>query len=37
MKDDFPSMELKLPKIKGGVIKLIVAAVIVLIILFSSF
>lgn len=30
-------MELKLPKIKGGVIKLIVAAVIVLIILFSSF
>lgn len=37
MRDDFPSMELKLPKIKGGVIKLIVAAVIVLIILFSSF
>lgn len=37
MKDDFPSMELKLPKIKGGVIQLIVAAVVVLIILFSSF
>jgi membrane protease subunit HflK len=37
MRDDFPSMELKLPKIKGGVIKLIVAAVIVLIILFGSF
>lgn len=37
MRDDFPSMELKLPKIKGGVIKLVVAAVIVLIILFSSF
>ena len=37
MRDDFPSMELKLPKIKGGVIQLIVAAVVVLIILFSSF
>jgi len=37
MRDDFPSMELKLPKIKGGVIKLVVAAVIFLIILFSSF
>jgi membrane protease subunit HflK len=37
MRDDFPSMELKLPKIKGGVIKLVVAAVIALIILFSSF
>ncbi len=37
MRDDFPSMELKLPKIKGGVVKLVVAAVIVLIILFGSF
>ncbi|NIM89456.1 MAG: FtsH protease activity modulator HflK [Candidatus Aminicenantes bacterium] len=37
MRDDFPSMELKLPKIKGGVVKLVVAAVVVLIILFSSF
>jgi len=37
MRDDFPSMELKLPKIKGGVIKLIVIGVIALIILFSSF
>jgi membrane protease subunit HflK len=37
MRDDFPSMELKLPKIKIGWIKIIVVAVIVLIILFGSF
>jgi len=37
MSNDFPSMELKLPKIKGGVIKIIVVAVVVLIILFGSF
>ncbi len=36
MRGDFPSMEIKLPKIKGGVIKIIVGAVIVLILLFSS-
>jgi len=37
MKSDFPSMELKLPKIKPGVIKIAVVAVVVLIILFGSF
>ena len=37
MRDDFPSMELKLPKIKGSVIQLIVAAIVILIVLFSSF
>ena len=36
MKSDFPSMEIKLPQIKPGVIKLIVAAVVVLILLFTS-
>ncbi|MFB0565558.1 MAG: FtsH protease activity modulator HflK [Candidatus Aminicenantaceae bacterium] len=36
MRGDFPSMELKLPKIKGGVIKIIVAAVVILILLFGS-
>jgi membrane protease subunit HflK len=36
MRDDFPSLEIKLPKIKGGVIKIIVAAVVVLIILAGS-
>lgn len=36
MTNDFPSMEIKLPQIKPGVIKLIVAAVIVLILLFGS-
>jgi membrane protease subunit HflK len=37
MRSDFPSMEIKLPKIKAGVVKLIVVAVVVLIILFGSF
>ena len=36
MRNDFPSMEIKLPKIKGGVIKLVVVAVVVLILLFGS-
>ena len=34
---DFPSMEIRLPKIKPGVIKLAVAGLIILIVLFSSF
>jgi membrane protease subunit HflK len=34
---DFPSMEIRLPKIKPGVIKLSIAGVIILILLFSSF
>jgi len=37
MRSDFPSMEIKLPQIKAGVVKLIVAAVVVLILLFGSF
>ncbi len=37
MGNDFPSMEIKLPKIKPGVIKIVIAAVIVLILLFGSF
>ena len=36
MKDDFPSMEIKLPKIKRGVIKIVVAAVVALILIFGS-
>lgn len=36
MSNDFPSLEIKLPKIKGGVIKIIIVAVVVLILLFSS-
>ena len=36
MKSDFPSMEIKLPKIKAGVIKIIAAAVVVLILLVGS-
>lgn len=36
MKGDFPSMEIKLPKIKGNVIKIIVGVVVVIILLFSS-
>lgn len=37
MNQDFPSMEIKLPKIKPGVIKLIAVAVVVLILLAGSF
>jgi membrane protease subunit HflK len=37
MRSDLPSMEIKLPKIKTGVIKIAIAAVVVLILLFSSF
>ncbi|MFQ6083775.1 MAG: FtsH protease activity modulator HflK [Candidatus Aminicenantia bacterium] len=36
MKSDFPSMELKLPKISGGVIKIIIGSVVVLILLFGA-
>lgn len=36
MRNDFPSMEIKLPKIKGNVIKIVIAAVILLILLFGS-
>lgn len=36
MRDDFPSLDIKLPKIKPGVIKLIVVAVVVLILLAGS-
>lgn len=36
MKDDFPSLDIKLPNIKPGVIKLVVVAVFILILLVSS-
>jgi len=36
MRDDFPSLDIKLPQIKPGVIKLIVIAVVVLILLVGS-
>lgn len=36
MRDDFPSLDIKLPKLKPGVIKLIVVAVFILILLFGS-
>jgi membrane protease subunit HflK len=36
MRNDFPSMEIKLPKIKGNVIKIIVGVIILLILLFGS-
>lgn len=36
MRSDFPSLEIKLPKIKTGVLKLIVLAVVILILLFGS-
>ena len=36
MRNDFPSMEIKLPKIQGKIIKIIIAAVILLILLFGS-
>lgn len=36
MRSDFPSMDLKLPKIKGGVIKIVIAAVVVLILIVGS-
>lgn len=36
MRSDFPSMEIKLPKIKGGVIKIVIVAVIALILIFGS-
>jgi membrane protease subunit HflK len=36
MRDDFPSLEIKLPKIKGGVIKIIVIAVVAIILLAGS-
>jgi membrane protease subunit HflK len=34
---DFPAMEIRLPKIKPGIVKLIIAGVVILILLFSSF
>jgi len=34
---DFPSMEIRLPKIKPGIIKLSIVGVVILIVLFSSF
>ena len=37
MSNDFPNLEIKLPKIKTGVLKLIVVGVIILILLASSF
>jgi membrane protease subunit HflK len=37
MSNDFPQLELKLPKIQGGVIKLIIAGVVIVILLFGSF
>jgi membrane protease subunit HflK len=37
MSNDYPSMEIKLPKIKPGVIKLVIIGVVVLILLFGSF
>jgi membrane protease subunit HflK len=37
MRSDLPSMEIKLPKIKTGVIKIAIAALVVLILLFGSF
>lgn len=37
MSNDFPNLEIKLPKIKTGVIKLIIAGVVILILLASSF
>lgn len=36
MRNDFPSLEIKLPKIQGNVIKIVIAAVILLILLFGS-
>ncbi len=36
MRDDFPSLDIKLPNIKPGVIKLIVVAVVILILLAGS-
>jgi membrane protease subunit HflK len=36
MRDDFPSLDIKLPKIKPGIIKLVVLAVVVLILLGGS-
>ena len=36
MRGDFPSMEIKLPKIKGGVVRIAVIAVVVLILLVGS-
>jgi membrane protease subunit HflK len=37
MSNDFPSMEIRLPKIKPGIIKLSILGVVILILLFSSF
>ena len=37
MSNDFPNLEIKLPKIKAGVVKLVVVGVIILILLASSF
>lgn len=37
MNGDFPSLDFKLPKIKGGVVKLVIAGVVLLILLFGSF
>jgi len=37
MSNDFPNLEIKLPKIKAGVVKLVVVGVVILILLASSF
>ncbi len=37
MSNDFPTMEFKLPKIKPGVIKIVIVLVVVVVILFGSF
>ena len=37
MANDFPTMEIKLPKIKPGIIRLTIIGIVVLIVLFSSF
>ena len=37
MSNDFPNLEIKLPKIKAGVVKLVIVGVIILILLASSF
>jgi membrane protease subunit HflK len=37
MSNDFPNLEIKLPQIKKGVVKLVVAGVVILILLASSF
>ena len=36
MSNDFPSLEIKMPKIKGGIVKIVIVAIVVLILLSSS-